>query len=145
MFSNVTDPLERLRETARSCREGVELRKLTGVEMAERWSRYACRLAPSLVDFAAEKLPLVATHVTTANVPGPPQMRYAGPVAVVDWISFAFTTPPSNLNLTAYSYAGHFSIGLTSTPKVLPEPRRFLERMERELGALETQLGLHSE
>jgi WS/DGAT/MGAT family acyltransferase len=143
MFSHLADPLARLRETGRSCREAVELRKLTGVEMAERWSRYTCRLAPILMEFAATRPSLVATHVTTANVPGPPRIRYAGPVAVVDWMSFAFTTHPSNLNVTAYSYAGHFSIGLTSSPEVLPEPRRFLERMERELATLEKLLGIH--
>jgi WS/DGAT/MGAT family acyltransferase len=142
VFSNIADPLVRLRETARSCREGVELRQLTGVEMAGRWSRYTCRLAPLLVELAAERAEQVAVHVTTANVPGPPRMRYAGPVAVVDWISFVFTTHPSNLNLTAYSYAGHFSIGLTSSPKVLPEPGRFLERMDSELAALENLLGI---
>ena len=142
MFSNLADPMARLQETARSCREGVELRKLTGVEMAERWSRYTCRVTPILMEFAAERLPLVANHVTTSNVLGPTRMRYAGPVAVVDWRSFAFTTHPSNLAVTICSYAGHFSIGLTSSPKILPEPYRFLERMEHELATLEDLLGI---
>jgi WS/DGAT/MGAT family acyltransferase len=142
MFSNIADPLARLQETARSCREGVELRKMTGVEMAERWCKYVCRLAPRFKEFSAEKLELVTSHVTTGNVPGPSRMRYAGPVAVVDLMSFVFTMHPSNLNVTAYSYAGHLSIGLTSSPVVLPDPYRFLEKMEHELTELEGLLGL---
>jgi diacylglycerol O-acyltransferase / wax synthase len=136
IFSNIAEPIQRLRETARSCRDGVELRKLTGVQMAARWSDYTCRLAPLFMLKMADRSPRVVNHVTTANVPGPSTIRYAGPVAIVNWISLVFTVHPSNLNITAYSYAGRMSIGLVTTPRVLPEPRQFLERMDAELEIL---------
>jgi diacylglycerol O-acyltransferase / wax synthase len=136
LFSNVADPIERLVRTAASCRDGVELRKLTGLEMAARWSDYTCRLAPLVVRYGADRLPRIVNHVTTANVAGPRTRRFAGPFEVVDWISFAIAVHPSNLNVTAYSYAGRMSIGLVTTPDVLADPRRFLLRMEEELDVL---------
>lgn len=140
MFSNLDDPLERLAHTGQSCRDGVELRKMTGVQMAGRWAVYTCRLAPLFVKVAKDRSPKVVNHVTTANVPGPATTRWAGPVEVVDWVSFALAAHPANLNITAYSYAGRLSIGLITTPEVLPEPQRFLARMEDELGVLKKLL-----
>jgi hypothetical protein len=142
MFSNIANPVERLRQTARSCKAGVELRKVTGLEMAARWSEYTCRLAAFVSRHGADRLPRVPNHVTTANVAGPKQRRFAGVVEVVDWISFALSIHPANVNITAYSYAGRLSIGLVTTPGALPDPRRFLLRMEAELAILATQLGV---
>jgi diacylglycerol O-acyltransferase len=136
MFSNIADPLERLKQTSRSCREGVDFRKATGAQMTTRWATYTCRLAPLFLSTMADRSPRVVNHVTTANVPGPPSIRFAGSVAILNWISFVFTVHPSNLNITAYSYAGRMSIGLVTTPRVLPDPQRFLERMDTELKVL---------
>ncbi len=140
LFTNLEDPLERMRHTGQSCRHGVELRTVTGVKMAGRWADYTCRLAPVFVKLAMDRSPKVFNHVTTANVPGPTTTRWAGPVEVVDWISFALATHPANLNLTAYSYADRLSIGLITTPEVLPEPHRILANMEQGLRVLKKVL-----
>lgn len=136
LFSNVADPLERLRLTARSCREGVELRRTTGLDMAGRWATYTCRLAPAFRHLFAERFPTIVNHVTTANVAGPPETRWAGDVEIVDWISFAIAVAPANVNITTYSYAGRMSTGLVTVPEVFPEPSRFLDRMAEALDEL---------
>jgi WS/DGAT/MGAT family acyltransferase len=129
LFSNVEDPLERLRLTARSCREGVELRRTTGLDMAGRWATYTCRLAPLFRHLFANRWPTIVNHVTTANVAGPSHTRWAGDVEIVDWISFAVVVAPANVNITTYSYAGRMSTGLVTVPEVFDDPRRFLDRM----------------
>ena len=136
LFSNLADPLERLRETARSCGEAVELRRSTGVEMAGRWAEASCRLFPLFRRVFADSWPRVVSHVTTANVPGPPEPRWVGDAEVAEWWSFAVAIPPSNVNLTAYTYAGRLHVGLVTTPEAVPEPRRFLGRMEEALAEL---------
>jgi WS/DGAT/MGAT family acyltransferase len=136
LFSHLADPVDRLRETARSCREGVELRRQTGLDMAVRWSDYTCRLAPAFQRALADRAPVVVNHVTTANVAGPDRTRWLGDIEVVDWISFAIAVNPSNLNVTCYSYAGRMNVGLVSTPEALPHPDRFLERMRASLDEL---------
>jgi diacylglycerol O-acyltransferase / wax synthase len=136
LFSHLDDPLDRLRETARSCREGVELRRRTGLDMAVRWSDYTCRLGPAFQRALAERAPVVVNHVTTANVAGPDHTRWLGDVEVVDWISYAIAVNPSNLNVTCYSYAGRMNVGLVSTPEVLPQPDRFLDRVRASLDEL---------
>ncbi len=136
VHSELDDPLECLRQTALSCRQGVELRKETGFDMAARWTEFTCRLGPAFQRVFAYRLPRIVNHVTTANVPGPPTTRWVGDVEVVDWISFAVTVPPSNFNITCYSYAGKMCLGLVTTPQVMEEPDRFLALMGEALDEL---------
>lgn len=136
LFSNLADPLERLRHTARSCREGVELRRTTGLDMAARWADYVCRPGPVFQRILAYRLPWAVNHVTTANVPGPTSTRWLGEVEIVDYLSFAIAVAPSNLNITATSYAGSMNIGLVTIPEVLPRPSVFVDRMASSLAEL---------
>lgn len=144
MHSELADPLERLRETGRSCRDGVELRKETGVEMASRWTNFTCRAAPALQRLLAYRLPRIVNHVTTANVVGPRSTRWLGDVEVCGWISFAVAVPPSNCNVTVYSYAGSMCVGLVTMPEVLDDPHRFLDDMRASLAELVSAAGLTS-
>jgi diacylglycerol O-acyltransferase len=136
LYSDQEDPLDALRLTNRSCRLGVELRRVTGLEMALRWNEFTCRISPIFQRLAAYVLPRTVNHVTTANVAGPPETRWLGDVEVTDWISFAVTVPPSNFNLTVYSYAGSMSMGLITAPEVMDDPRRFLGHMSDALSEL---------
>jgi hypothetical protein len=43
---------------------------------------------------------------------------------------------PANLNLTVYSYAGRMNMGFVATPEALPDPARFLRRVEDALAEL---------
>lgn len=140
LHSELENPVQRLMQTARSCREGVELRQAIGLEMLGRCLELTCRAVPQMIRLAADRIPRVGNHVTTAYLSGPGSRRFAGPVEVVDWISFAIALHPSNVNVTAHSYAGRLSIGLIAATGVLPDPRRFLRRMEDELAALHASL-----
>lgn len=134
--SHLADPKERLRYTADSCRAGVELREVTGLDMAGRWATYTCRVAGHFRAFFADRMPRVVNHITTANVKGPAEHRWIGDLEIVDWISFAIAVAPSNVNLTAYSYGGRVSLGLVATPEALANPARFLERVRTSLDEL---------
>jgi diacylglycerol O-acyltransferase len=136
LYSDQEDPLDALRLTNRSCRLGVELRRVTGLEMGLRWTEFTCRISPFFQRLVAYVLPRTVNHVTTANVAGPSETRWFGDVEVADWISFAVTVPPSNFNLTVYSYAGSMSMGLITAPEVMDEPRRFLGHMSEALSEL---------
>ena len=141
LFTEVEDPLERLRQTARSCREGVELRQAAGVDLARALG--AATPAGSTGAFlhhGGRHLPRVNSHVVTANVRGPDHRRWSGGLEITDWISFAIVANPCNINITAHSYADHLSIGLLVGHGVLPEPRRFLERMAWEVEVLDMEL-----
>lgn len=136
LHSEQSDPLECLRLTNASCRLGVELRRLTGLEMGLRWTELTCRLSPFVQRRLAYVLPRTVNNVTTANVAGPGSSRWFGDVQVAEWISFAVTVPPSNFNLTVYSYSGTMSMGLVTAPEVMAEPERFLEHMSASLSEL---------
>jgi WS/DGAT/MGAT family acyltransferase len=136
IFCNLADPRERLIRTARSCQEGVELRRLTGVHMADRWSSYGPRVASLFRRTLADRSPWIVNHMTTANVPGPTGHRWLGDVEVVDWYSFALAVNPANVNVTVHSYSGRMNVGLVTTPEAMPDPHRFLGRLTDELHVL---------
>ena len=136
MHSELADPLRRLEMTALSCRQGVALRRQTGIEMAGRWTEATCRLGPMFQRTFVYRWPKIVNHVTTANVAGPGQRRWIGNLEVVDWISFAVTVAPSNCNVTVYSYAGSMCIGMVTPPEVMEDPHQFLEDMEAALDEL---------
>ncbi len=135
LYNDIEDPVERLRQTAASCREGVELRQVTGLEMVGKWIDYAARLAPLFNRVLAFRTNM-ANHVCTANVAGPPATRWLGPVEVVDWYSFAVVVPAISSNIVFYSYAGKMNIGLLVAPEDFPQPYRFLDEIRDSLTEL---------
>jgi WS/DGAT/MGAT family acyltransferase len=141
IFSNLDDPRDRLAHTARSCREGVELRRITGVDMAERWATYGPRLVSLFRRTMADRSPWIVNHLTTGNVAGPSSTRWLGDIEVVDWYSFALALNPANVNVTVHSYAGRMNIGLVTTPEAMPDPDLFLGRVATELELLSTIFG----
>ncbi len=134
--ADLADPIARLHETARSCLLSVGLRRARGFALHREGTHFAQRLAPLARAAFADLTPGVTNHITTANVPGPARPRWFGDVEVVDWISFSLAIAPADVNLTAYSYAGRMTIGLVVTPESMPDPRRFLARVEQALTEL---------
>ena len=129
------DPLERLRRTGESAREGVALRKASGLHMAGRWNHYVPRLAPAFIKVAKHRIRSNA-HVVTANVPGPTTERWIGPVRITDWYSYAIVLPPVDLNVTIHGYADHLRIGLLTAPEVTTRPHELVAGMRRALDEL---------
>ena len=142
LHTQVADPLERLRATARSCLHAVELRRRRGFELTDRLFTYVPRLMPALRAAFAPHVPKVVNNITTANVAGPQHLRWFGEVAVVDWISYAVAVAPADVNLTAYSYNGRLSIGLVATPEAMPDPAAFLARLQPALDEIRQGLVL---
>jgi diacylglycerol O-acyltransferase / wax synthase len=140
LHTQVADPLERLRATARSCLHAVDLRRRRGFELTDHTFTYLPRLLPALRAAFAPHVPKVVNNITTANVAGPQHLRWFGDVAVVDWISYAVAVAPADVNLTAYSYNGRLTIGLVATPEAMPDPARFLARLQPALDELRQAL-----
>ncbi len=134
--ADLADPVSRLRATARSCLLSVGLRRARGFDLHREGTHVAQRLAPLARAAFADLTPGVTNHITTANVPGPREPRWFGDVEVIDWISFSLAIAPADVNLTAYSYAGRMTIGLVVTPESMPDPRKFLARVEQSLADL---------
>ncbi len=135
LYNDIEDPVERLRQTAASCREGVELRQVTGLDMAGNWIDYAARL-PVFVFRRLAFRTNMPNHVCTADVAGPATTRWLGPVEVVGWYSFAVVPPHISSNIAFYSYAGKMNIGLLVAPEDFPEPHRFLDEIRDSLQEL---------
>lgn len=134
--TDLEDPADRLRATARSCLLAVDLRRRRGFELNRSTADLTGRVAPTVRAGVAHISPGVANHITTANVAGPDHRRWLGNHEVVDWISYAVAIAPSDVNLTAYTYDGRFTIGLVVTPESMPDPRGFLDRLQPALSAL---------
>lgn len=144
LHSQLADPVERLRATSSSCRHAVDLRRRRGFALTEALGTYLPRVAPALRAAFAPHVPRVVNNITTANVAGPQHLRWFGDVAVVDWVSYAVAVAPADVNLTAYSYNGRMTIGLVATPEAMPEPARFLDRLQPALDELRTALAAES-
>ncbi len=142
LHTEIADPLERLRATARSCLHAVELRRRRGFELTDQVYTYVPRLMPALRAVFAPYAPRIVNNITTANVAGPQHLRWFGDVAVVDWISYAVAVAPADVNLTAYSYNGRLSIGLVATPEAMPDPAGFLARLQPALDELREALAV---
>ncbi len=142
LHTQTADPLERLRATARSCLHAVDLRRRRGFELTDQMFSYVPRVMPALRAVFAPHVPRVVNNITTANVAGPPHLRWFGDVAVVDWISYAVAVAPADVNLTAYSYNGRLSIGLVATPEAMPDPAAFLARLQPALDEVRHALEL---
>ena len=132
---------DRFHATARSCLLAVELRRRRGFEFSKVAADLTGRLMPRVRAGVARVTPRVLNHITTANVPGPDHLRWLGDVPVVEWISFAVAVAPADVNFTAYTYAGRFTIGLVATPESMPDPKRFLARLEPALARLLASVG----
>lgn len=144
LHTQLADPLERLRATARGCLHAVDLRRRRGFAVTAGLGTYLPRLAPAARAACAPRVPRVLNNITTANVAGPQHLRWFGDVAVVDWISYAVAVAPADVNLTAYSYNGRMSIGLVATPEAMPDPARFLARLQPALDELLAALAAES-
>lgn len=138
--TDIDDPVDRLTATAQSCAAAVSKRRTVGFELTDQIAVYTGRTGPVFRKLAAPVVPRVVNNITTANLPGPRQTRWAGQIEVVDWISFALAIAPADVNLTAYSYAGRISMGLITTPESMPDPERFLGRVAESLDTVEAAL-----
>ena len=138
--TDIDDPVERLTATAQSCAAAVSKRRTIGFQLTDQIAVYTGRTGPVFRQLAAPATPRVVHHITTANLPGPRQTRWVGDIEVVDWISFALAIAPADVNLTAYSYAGRISMGLITTPESMPDPERFLRRVEESLEQVRSAL-----
>jgi len=134
--NDLDDPIARLEATAQSCKDGVELRRVAGLDLTDRLSALGPRGINRLRRIATRHTRITPGHLVTANVPGPKTTRWFGDVAVEDWFSFAMVVHPANINLTVHSYDGRMNIGLVVDPVALPDPHGFIERLGSELDVL---------
>ena len=135
LYTGEPDPLLRLRKTATSALEGVELRKGAGHDPMTHVGHQMPRMPSQFLRRLKAVVPTPA-HVVTANVRGPAANRWLGDCEVVDWYSFAIIVPPLPVNITVYSYSGEMKFGLLTEPDTFPEPYRFLDEIDTALGEL---------
>ena len=135
LHTNVADPVERLRLTAASAKEGVELRRAAGHDAMTHVGHHTPRVPSAFLRALKDAVP-AAADVVTANVRGPSKTRWIGDCEVVDWYSFAVIVPPMPVNLTVYSYAGAMNFGLLTEPGTFEDPYPFLEDIEAALAEL---------
>jgi WS/DGAT/MGAT family acyltransferase len=135
LHSNEPDPEARLRLTAASAKEGVELRREAGHDAITHVGHYTPRMPSALLRTLKNIVPTPA-HIVTANVRGPARHRWLGDCEIVDWYSFAIIVPPVPVNLTVYSYAGEMKFGLLTEPDTFEDPYPFLDEIAGSLAEL---------
>lgn len=140
LHADLEDPLERLAAAAENASRVISLRRATGFDFYRSAVEYQQHLIPTLRVLFGTQAPIVGNQITLANVPGPVSRRWIGDIEIVEWISHAITISPIAISLTAYSYAGRLSLGLTVAPQAVPDARAFLDRFEDSMNELLTSL-----
>ena len=135
LYTGEADPLERLRRTAGSAHEGVELCRVAGANLASRIAIHAPRF-PSIFIRAFKDRITSPAHLVTANVRGPATRRWLGDCEVVEFYSLVSLQPPLAVNITTYSYAGEMRVGVMTIPDEFDDPRSVVEGMADSLGEL---------
>lgn len=135
LYTGEEDPLERLRRTAGSAREGVELCRVAGGNLASRLAMHAPRF-PSVFIRAFKDRITSPAHLVTANVRGPATSRWLGDCEVVEFYSLVSLQPPLAVNITTYSYAGEMRVGVMTIPDEFDDPRSVVDGMADSLAEL---------
>lgn len=129
------DPLGAVARIAQSCRQSVALRRHRGFDLQLRAAEFAGFVAVGRRHLARFAI-LTPVHLLTAYVSGPRSERWLGDVRVAGWTSFAVSIAPTDVSITAYTYAGRLWLGVITTPESMPDPAGFLRRCEEAVGEL---------
>lgn len=140
LHAEEADPRTALQRTGLSCTRAVELRRARGFDLHREAMAVIGRAFGTIRAVAAHRTPLITNHVTTANVPGPASTRWFGQVRATRLVSYSLAIAPADVNITAYSYAGSFTVGLVCTPESLPDPDAFLRLFTETLAGLRAEL-----
>lgn len=136
MRSDIADPLERLHAVHAATRNSKALSKAYGARLMTDLNRHVpastLALAGRLVShwgLANAIDPIFNAAVT--NVPGPQVPMYMNGAKLIGYYGLGPITDSMGLFMPVLSYAGNMSISVTSCRRMMPDPERFADCLDR--------------
>jgi len=144
MFTNIADPVERLRETQRELRVMKDRHKAMPAQLLQDVNHF---VPPALFSRAARATFALATsdlgrpqwNLVVSNVPGPQFPLYCAGARLVAHYPVSVITDGMGLNITAMSYDGHIDIGVIADRDQMPDVWCFVDWLEEALVELEKE------
>ena len=141
LFTDVEDPLERLRLTHEALREMKERHRALPAQLLQDANHF---IPPAVFSRAARLTFSLATsrpgrptwNLVISNVPGPQFPLYMAGARLEAHYPVSVITDGMGLNITVMSYMGHMDFGLVADRDQMPDLERLMEWLPEELAAL---------
>jgi WS/DGAT/MGAT family acyltransferase len=138
IFTDIDDPLERLRVIMAATRESKQARSGVSARLMTDLTRHIPAATQVLASRMILQTGLAAStcNLFVSNVPGPQEPQYMNGARV--WGSFGLAPLSDGMGLfiATPSYDGKISFNVTSTREILPDIRYFIECLEDSLAQL---------
>jgi WS/DGAT/MGAT family acyltransferase len=144
MFTNIADPVERLRETQRELRVMKDRHKAMPAQLLQDVNHF---VPPALFSRAARATFSLATsgigrpqwNLVVSNVPGPQFPLYCAGARLLAHYPVSVITDGMGLNITAMSYDGHVDVGVVADREQMGDVWCLIEWLEEALVELEKE------
>jgi len=135
VYSEIDDPLERLRAIAESARTSKRVTDAVGKEVARDLLEY---LPAPVSDALIRNVKLPAIGLIVSNVRGPDVPLYMAGARLVNYSPISIALDGLGLNVTGFSYAGTMWICAVSCREMMPDPAFFAECLRTAFAELKT-------
>jgi WS/DGAT/MGAT family acyltransferase len=140
LFTNVEDPVERLRVTHEALSDMKERHKAIPAELLQDANHF---IPPAVFSRAAQLTFRLSSSVTSpnwnlviSNVPGPQCPLYMAGAKLVANYPVSVITDGMGLNITVMSYDGHMDFGVVADRDQMPDVRSLIDWLAKELDEL---------
>src|SRR4051795_9807519 len=148
LFTNIADPVERLRATQRELRVMKDRHKAMPAQLLQDVNHF---VPPALFSRAARATFSLATssvgrpqwNLVVSNVPGPQFPLYCAGARLVAHYPVSVITDGMGLNITAMSYNGHVDVGVIADRDQITDVWCLVDWLEEALGELEKSSPQH--
>jgi WS/DGAT/MGAT family acyltransferase len=149
LFTDIADPVERLRATQRELRVMKERHRAMPAELLADVNHF---VPPALFSRAARATFALATssvgrpqwNLVVSNVPGPQFPLYCAGARLVAHYPVSVITDGMGLNITAMSYDGHIDVGVIADRDQMSDIWCIVEWLDEALVELEKNVGAAS-
>lgn len=141
LWTDVADPLERLRKMSVANANAKEHQKAIPADTLQEWAEFAAPRTFGMAVRAVSALRLadrgpVIHNLVISNVPGPPVPLYFMGARIVGLYPLGPVFHGAGLNITVMSNAGTMHVGIIACEEAMPRPQRLAEKFALELDEL---------
>jgi WS/DGAT/MGAT family acyltransferase len=142
LFTNIADPVERLRETHQELRVMKERHRAMPAELLADVNHFVppalfSRAARATFGLATSSIGRPQWNLVISNVPGPQFPLYMAGARLVAHYPVSVITDGMGLNITAMSYDGHVDVGVIADREQISDVRCIIDWLEESLVELE--------
>ena len=141
LFTNIADPVERLRLTHEALGDMKQRHRALPAELLQDANHF---IPPAVFALAARSTFALATsaagrppwNLVISNVPGPQLPLYLAGARLVANYPISVITDGMGLNITVMSYCGHLDFGLIADRDQMPDLHLLIQWLREELALL---------